>query len=119
MAASFPLAISACVPNVGALYDLLKWAEKHDPDLVVYIRSTLLLDETLVGLPIEELDLDPPTYAALKREEPTMTIGSLIARTESQVLDIRGIAGKRLDEIKAKLKPLGLGFKTGRGIAPM
>ncbi len=61
-------------------------------------------------LPIEDLELTVRSYNCLKREG-VHTVGELVARTESDLLDIRNFGQKSIDEVKVKLHGLGLSLK--------
>ena len=50
------------------------------------------------------------SYNCLKREG-VHTVGELVARTESDLLDIRNFGQKSIDEVKIKLHQLGLSLK--------
>ena len=63
-----------------------------------------------LALPIEELDLTVRSYNCLKREG-VHTVGELVARSESDLLDIRNFGQKSIDEVKVKLVELGLSLK--------
>ena len=58
----------------------------------------------------EDLDLTVRSYNCLKREG-VHTVGELVARTESDLLDIRNFGQKSIDEVKIKLHSLGLSLK--------
>jgi DNA-directed RNA polymerase subunit alpha len=60
--------------------------------------------------PIEELDLSVRSYNCLKREGVT-TIGELIQKSESDLLDIRNFGAKSIDEVREKLAELGLSLR--------
>lgn len=62
------------------------------------------------SLPIEDLELTVRSYNCLKREG-VHTVGELVARTESDLLDIRNFGQKSIDEVKVKLHALGLALK--------
>ena len=62
------------------------------------------------SLPIEDLELTVRSYNCLKREG-VHTVGELVARTESDLLDIRNFGQKSIDEVKVKLHALGLSLK--------
>jgi DNA-directed RNA polymerase subunit alpha len=62
------------------------------------------------ALPIDDLDLTVRSYNCLKREG-IHTVGELVARTESDLLDIRNFGQKSIDEVKVKLHQLGLSLK--------
>jgi len=63
-----------------------------------------------LSMPIEDLDLSVRSYNCLKREG-VHTVGELVARTESDLLDIRNFGQKSIDEVKIKLHQLGLSLK--------
>ena len=62
------------------------------------------------ALPIDYLDLTVRSYNCLKREG-VHTVGELVGRTESDLLDIRNFGQKSIDEVKIKLHQLGLSLK--------
>ena len=62
------------------------------------------------SLPIEDLELTVRSYNCLKREG-VHTVGELVARTESDLLDIRNFGQKSIDEVKVKLHGLSLALK--------
>lgn len=66
-----------------------------------------------LSMPIEDLDLTVRSYNCLKRESIN-TIGDLINRSESSLMDIRNFGAKSIDEVKAKLLDLGLTFKISQ-----
>ena len=68
-------------------------------------------DSDAATLPIEELDLSVRAENCLKREL-IHTVGQILARTESELLDIRNFGQKSLDELKAKLAGMGLALKA-------
>ena len=63
-----------------------------------------------LAITIEELNLSVRSYNCLKREGVN-TVGDLIQRTESELMDIRNFGQKSIDEVKGKLEELGLGLK--------
>jgi DNA-directed RNA polymerase subunit alpha len=71
------------------------------------------LDEALavnLGQPIEELQLTVRSYNCLKREG-IHTVGELVSRSEADLLDIRNFGQKSIDEVKDKLRAMGLALK--------
>ncbi|MFZ2509676.1 MAG: DNA-directed RNA polymerase subunit alpha [Gordonia sp. (in: high G+C Gram-positive bacteria)] len=62
------------------------------------------------SLPIEDLEMSVRSYNCLKREG-VHTVGELVGRTESDLLDIRNFGQKSIDEVKVKLYDLGLSLK--------
>lgn len=61
-------------------------------------------------VPIEELDLSVRSYNCLKRAGIN-TIQELTDRSENQMMNVRNLGRKSLDEIQDKLTALGLGFR--------
>ncbi len=63
---------------------------------------------------IEELDFSVRTYNCLKKENIN-TIGELVQLSEKQLLEIRNLGQKSLDEIKEKLVDRGLTLVEDEG----
>src|SRR5215475_8196681 len=59
---------------------------------------------------IEELNLSVRSYNCLKREGIN-TVGDLVQKSESELMDIRNFGHKSIDEVKLKLEELGLGLR--------
>jgi DNA-directed RNA polymerase subunit alpha len=62
------------------------------------------------AITIEELNLSVRSYNCLKREGIN-TVGEVILKSESELMDIRNFGQKSIDEVKAKLEELGLGLR--------
>ena len=65
-----------------------------------------------LALPVEDLELTVRSYNCLKREGIN-TVGELVARSETDLMDIRNFGAKSIDEVKEKLEGLGLSLKDG------
>jgi DNA-directed RNA polymerase subunit alpha len=65
----------------------------------------------LLDQPIEELELSVRSYNCLKRAGID-TIGQLTDRTEEDMMKVRNLGKKSLDEVKQKLAQFGLGLKA-------
>ena len=61
--------------------------------------------------PLEELDLSVRPYNCLKRAKVD-TVGDLVGMTEIEVMKVRNLGKKSLDEIIAKVRELGLQFRN-------
>jgi DNA-directed RNA polymerase subunit alpha len=73
------------------------------------------VDTVLTGdlaLTVEDLNLSVRSYNCLKREGIN-TVGDLVQRSESELMDIRNFGQKSIDEVKAKLDELGLDLREG------
>lgn len=75
---------------------MVEWEETHQEKV---------LDKT-----IEELDLSVRSYNCLKRAD-IQTVKDLTERTEADMMKVRNLGTKSLDEIKLKLAELGVGFR--------
>ncbi len=62
------------------------------------------------AITIEELNLSVRSYNCLKREGIN-SVGDLIQKSESELMDIRNFGQKSIDEVKAKLEELGLSLR--------
>ena len=62
------------------------------------------------AITIEELNLSVRSYNCLKREGIN-SVGDVILKSESELMDIRNFGQKSIDEVKAKLEELGLGLR--------
>jgi len=61
--------------------------------------------------PIEELELSVRSFNCLKRANIN-TVENLINKSEDDMMNVRNLGRKSLEEIKDKLEELGLGLKT-------
>ncbi len=83
--------------------------DKVEESLVVPDKKT---DERLrlLDMPIEELELSVRSYNCLKRAAIN-TVDDLIQRTEEDMIKVRNLGKKSLEEVDAKLAELGLSLK--------
>lgn len=63
-----------------------------------------------LALPVEDLELTVRSYNCLKREGIN-TVGELVARSETDLMDIRNFGAKSIDEVKEKLTEYNLQLK--------
>lgn len=66
--------------------------------------------EKALEMTIEELELSVRSFNCLKRAA-TNTVEELTQKTEEDMMKVRNLGKKSLDEVKAKLEELGLGLK--------
>lgn len=66
---------------------------------------------TINATPIEELDLSVRSFNCLKRAAIN-TVGELILKTEDDMMKVRNLGRKSLDEVKKKLSELGVALAT-------
>nr|MDD6335525.1 DNA-directed RNA polymerase subunit alpha [bacterium] len=65
-----------------------------------------------VDMAIEELELSVRSYNSLKRAGIN-TVEDLISRSEAEMMKVRNLGRKSLDEVIQKLAVLGMGLKSG------
>ena len=63
-----------------------------------------------LAITIEELNLSVRSYNCLKREGIN-TVGDLVQKSESELMDIRNFGQKSIDEVKGVLEELALGLR--------
>ncbi len=69
--------------------------------------------ERILDMTIEELDLSVRSYNCLKRAGIN-TVGELVRKTEDEMMKVRNLGKKSLEEVEQKLVELGFGFnKSG------
>ena len=66
----------------------------------------------LSGIPLEELELSVRSYNCLKRAGIN-TVEELTNKTAEDMMKVRNLGRKSLEEVLAKLKELGLSLSTG------
>ena len=64
---------------------------------------------------IDELELSVRSYNCLKRANIN-TVEELISRTQDDMMKVRNLGRKSLDEVVAKLNELGLSFRANEDI---
>ena len=67
-------------------------------------------EEDQKEMTIEELELSVRSFNCLKRAAIN-TVEELTQKTEDDMMKVRNLGKKSLDEVKAKLEELGLGLK--------
>ena len=67
--------------------------------------------EKVLEMPIEELELSVRSYNCLKRASIS-TVEDLTNKTQDEMMKVRNLGKKSLDEVTNKLIALGLNFKS-------
>ena len=87
-------------------------------DLSETARSTQVMvekdeskKEKVLEMPIEELELSVRSYNCLKRAA-IATVEDLTNKSQAEMMKVRNLGRKSLDEVTNKLRALGLGFRT-------
>ena len=80
-------------------------------DTKVIVEKTEKEDQPLVDMQIEELELSVRSFNCLKRANID-TVGQLCAKTPEEMMKVRNLGRKSLDEVLQKLKGIGLSLKS-------
>lgn len=67
--------------------------------------------EKILEMTIEELDLSVRSYNCLKRASIN-TVEELVQRSESELMKVRNLGRRSLEEVQQKLEALGLGLRS-------
>ncbi len=67
-------------------------------------------EESILSMPLEEMDLSIRSYNCLKRAN-IHTVKDLTKKTEDDMLKVRNLGRKSLDEVIQKLESYGFGLK--------
>lgn len=78
--------------------------------LKLWLRKKKTKKEKVLEMTIEELDLSVRSYNCLKRAGIN-TVQELANKTEEDMMKVRNLGRKSLEEVKAKLEELGLGLR--------
>ncbi len=79
-------------------------------DVEIMVDKAEDTKDKVLDLPIEELDLSVRSYNCLKRAGIN-TVEELIKKTEEDMMKVRNLGKKSLDEVKSKLDELGLALR--------
>ena len=76
---------------------------------VAKVESDTSLNK-MADMPIEELELSVRSYNCLKRANIN-TIGELMNKTEEDMIKVRNLGKKSLDEVEQKLLAMGVALR--------
>ena len=74
-------------------------------------QKELSLKDKLLETPIEELEFSVRSYNCLKRAG-IHTVADVVSKTEQDMMKVRNLGKKSLDEVVKKIQDLGLEFKS-------
>lgn len=80
-------------------------------NMSIMSQKELTKKDKMLDTPIDDLQLSVRSYNCLKRAGID-TISDIICRTEHDMMKVRNLGKKSLDEVVAKVKSLGLSFKS-------
>jgi len=79
-------------------------------DMEIMVNKVEEEKDKILDMLIEELDLSVRSYNCLKRANIN-TVGELITKSEDDMMKVRNLGKKSLEEVDEKLNSLGLGLK--------
>jgi DNA-directed RNA polymerase subunit alpha len=80
-------------------------------DVEIMVEKEEEAKDKILEMTIEELDLSVRSYNCLKRAGIN-SVEELTQRTEEDMIKVRNLGRKSLEEVQNKLKELGLGFRS-------
>ena len=95
--------------HLGLFTDLTEVAKSAE----VMKETETASDDRILDRTIEELDLSVRSYNCLKRAGIN-TVFDLTEKTEPEMMKVRNLGRKSLEEVKVKLADLGLGLKKDK-----
>ncbi|MFE4434796.1 DNA-directed RNA polymerase subunit alpha [Peribacillus butanolivorans] len=84
--------------------------EAQNAEIIIMVEIEEDQKEKVLEMTIEELDLSVRSYNCLKRAGIN-TVQELAHKTEEDMMKVRNLGRKSLEEVKAKLEELGLGLR--------
>ena len=84
----------------------------HVHDIELTVTKEEEKRDRVLDMAIEELDLSVRSYNCLKRAD-IHTVGQLVQRNEEDMMKVRNLGRKSLEEVEQKLESLSLSLKQG------
>ena len=103
------LSARVLIEHLNLFTDLTDVAKATD----VMKETEKVNDEKVLDRTIEELDLSVRSYNCLKRAGIN-TVHDMTEKTEPEMMKVRNLGRKSLEEVKVKLADLGLGLKNDK-----
>lgn len=103
-------AVSLAAKIMNEHLNLFITLTEHVSDVEIMVQKEEDKKEKVLEMTIEELDLSVRSYNCLKRAGIN-TVDELIQKTEEDMMKVRNLGKKSLEEVQKKLDELGLGLK--------
>jgi len=103
-------AISLAAKIMNEHLNLFITLTEHVNDVEIMVQKEEDKKEKMLEMTIEELDLSVRSYNCLKRAAIN-TVQELIQKTEADMMKVRNLGKKSLEEVQNKLAELGLSLK--------
>lgn len=104
-------AIASAGSTLVELFGLFKNLNAQVEGIELGQSSIVSEEPTQYNIPIADLNLTQRSYNCLQREGID-TVGKLLNKSESDLLNIRNFGGKSIEEVKEKLQSMGLQLKS-------
>ena len=105
-----PQSLKRCLTNL--IVNAIKFGGRADVLLEDGAQLTIRVRDPGPGIPVDELDLSVRSYNCLKRAGISK-ISELLQKTEDEIMNMRNLGKKSVDEIKEKLAERNLSLKQG------
>lgn len=89
---------------------LFIWLTENNDNVEIMVEKEERPQDKILEMTIEELDLSVRSYNCLKRAGIN-TVGELTQKTEEDMIKVRNLGRKSLEEVDAKLSDLGLSLR--------
>ena len=86
-------------------------SENPEQDGSTVIQKEVEQPDTMLNMTIEELDLSVRSFNCLKRANIN-TVADLVNKTEDEMIKVRNLGRKSLEEVKQKLQAMGLSLAS-------
>ena len=101
--------------NVNGVVDDSEETEEEEFLPISTARTQDDENSKVLEMTIEDLDLSVRSFNCLKRASINV-VGDLVVKTEEEMMKVRNLGRKSLEEVKKKLEDLGLSFKPSVNI---
>ncbi len=82
-------------------------SETDEPEISTVVKKQEEEPDTMLNMTIEELDLSVRSFNCLKRANIN-TVADLVSKTEDEMIKVRNLGRKSLEEVKLKLQAMNL-----------
>ena len=86
---------------------MLSASETAETEISTVVKKQEEEPDTMLNMTIEELDLSVRSFNCLKRANIN-TVADLVSKTEDEMIKVRNLGRKSLEEVKLKLQAMNL-----------
>jgi DNA-directed RNA polymerase subunit alpha len=107
-------AVASAAHTLTELFGLARELNVEAEGIEIGVAPVEAVLSTEMSIPIQDLDLSQRSYNSLVRQGIN-TVAELVALSENQLMNIRNVGQKSVDEVREKLHSLGLSLKDSVG----